>query len=131
MLTIEDVRVGLFVLGFFVLCFGIIAYAWRNPKGAIKLLCLVAVVALGLIGIASAEDKLFDEITVSKFEFIEAAVDRGEPCLRIWFNYKGESLSWYDDEFLPGVEYKVVIFAGNQVNDAEPILEPKLDTIAC
>lgn len=123
MLTIEEVRTYMFLFGFIVTCFVIIAYAWRNPSGALKLLCIIAIVALGIAGFAMAEDTDFDEVTTINFRQVEPVIFNGEALLCVYFDYHGKLLSWYDTIFLPQTEYHIIIFGGEEVIDAEPLLD--------
>ena len=116
MVTIEDVRVTLFALAFVVVCFSLIAYAWRNPTGAAKLLCLIAVVALGLIGIASAETNEIEYFVVEEIVGVTAENFNGEVVYRIDFVFHDDVLSWYEDEpIYAGRTYVLKIWRSQEV----------------
>ena len=98
MLYFEDVRTIMVILVFFVVCFAVIVYAWRNPKGALKLLCLVAIVALGIAGFASAEQPEIEYFVVEEIVGVTAETFDDEVIYRIDFVFHDDILSWYEDE---------------------------------
>ena len=116
MLTIENVRVCLYILGFFVACFTVIAYAWRNPAGAAKLLCLVAIVVLGIVGFASAEPAEVEYYSVDRIVATEVVFDSFWLTTRIDFVYHKDILSWYEDGFaMPWNHYIVKVWREREV----------------
>jgi hypothetical protein len=124
MMTIEDVRIYILIAAFVAAGVAIIVYALKNPTGAMKLICMVAVIAMALTAFAFAEAEAnFDEVTIIDFRRVEPVLFNNEAVLRICFNYNGELLSWYDTVFLPQMEYRITIFAGEEVIDAEPLYD--------
>ena len=116
MLYFEDVRTIMVILVFFAVCFAVIAYAWRNPKGALKLLCLVAIVALGIAGFASAEPAEVEYYSVNRIVATEVVFDSFWLTTRVDFVYHEDILSWYEDGFvMPWNHYVVKVWREREV----------------
>jgi hypothetical protein len=128
MMYFEDVLVYLFLTLVGILSFIGWRYARKHPETAMKIICMAALVAMALTAFAfagaePAEEELFDEIVTVDFKRVEPAIFNREAVLRIYFNYHGELLSWYDSVFLPQMEYRIIIYSGEEVIDAEPLLD--------